>query len=216
MKNIFLDLDGTLVDSLPDLTAALNQMLNSFDLPDITQRQVGNIIGKGFPATVKKILGLYLSESEINNVSAQALSRVEKFYNKLCGTNTVLYPNVLSTLSTLSSTCQFAIVTNKNQDQAYKVVEKTGLDKYIKIIIGGDYTQYYKPHPLPLQTAMKKLNATAKNSVMVGDSITDFECAKNADLDCILVDYGYSGEVDLTALPCKALIHDFSSIIDLV
>ncbi|MFZ9035743.1 MAG: phosphoglycolate phosphatase [Francisellaceae bacterium] len=216
-KHLFFDLDGTLVDSLPDITEALNLMRAEFNLTPISLDIVAGIIGKGFPTTTRRVLALDLDEHEVEKQAHKALQYTLMYYEQSMGKYTTIFPGVIETLQKLKSRhIPMAIVTNKEEEHAIKVLDQTSLSAYFDVIIGGDTTDAYKPDPEPLEYAMSQLNAMAATSLMIGDSANDSECANAAGIDIILIDHGYNNGVDLSSLKQNGIINHIGEILDYI
>lgn len=213
IKNIFFDLDGTLIDSAGDITVAINTMRKNFNLEPVSKDIVANVIGKGYPNTVRKMLGLDLDDIHIENIIDEAIQIVSDTYISLNSANTTIYTGVLKTLQCLQQkNIRMAIVTNKEEGAAIETLQHLGLGKYFEAIVGGDTTDNYKPNPEPLMYAIKQLDASISESIMVGDSINDYKCAEACGMKTILLNYGYSNGVDLKSLDAFAHIDDFTSL----
>lgn len=214
IKNIFFDIDGTLVNTVGDITAATNAMRKHFKLNPITEDVIAGIVGKGYPTTVRKVLALDFNDKQyIESIADEGVKIVSQTYKSLNSANSKIYPNVLETLEFLKSKdIKMAVVTNKHEDDAIQSLTHLGLIDYFEIIIGGDTTSSYKPYPEPLLFAMSKLNAKAEESLMIGDSMNDFLCAKAVNIKAIMVSYGYHNGIDLKALDSFAYIDDFAEL----
>ena len=193
ISTILFDLDGTLIDSIPDITQALNNMRKKFSLPPIKADAVRNIVGRGFPTTVKKILSIDNSEQEVETIYKEAYQITLTEYTQHMGKHTTIFPNVIDTLIDLKKqNYRTAIVTNKESKHAILTIKHLNLEPYFDLIIGGNTTNNYKPHPEPVYFAMKKLQASPENSIMIGDSKSDIQAAKAANIRSIAVTYGYN------------------------
>ncbi|ABK89477.1 HAD family hydrolase [Francisella tularensis subsp. novicida] len=218
IKNIFFDLDGTLVNTVGDLTVATNNMRKHFGLNPVSEDVLANIIGKGYPTTVRKVLALDFDDKDyIESIADEGVKIVSQTYKTLNSANSKVYPNVFKTLDFLKQqNIKMAVVTNKHEEDAIQSLTHLGLVDYFEVIVGGDTTTSYKPYPEPLLFAMNKLNAKPEESLMVGDSINDFLCAQGANIKIVIVSYGYHNGIDLKSLESFAYIDDFSTIKNLI
>ncbi|AJI75358.1 HAD hydrolase, IA, variant 1 family protein [Francisella philomiragia subsp. philomiragia ATCC 25015] len=218
IKNIFFDLDGTLVNTVGDLTVATNTMRKHFGLEPVSEDVLANIIGKGYPTTVRKVLALDFDNKEyIESIADTGVKIVSQTYKTLNSTNSRVYPNVIETLDFLKQQgIKMAVVTNKHEEDAIQSLTHLDLINYFEVIVGGDTTTSYKPYAEPLLFAMDKLNAKAEESLMVGDSMNDYLCAREANVKTIMVSYGYHNGVDLEALDSFAYIDNFTKIKNIV
>ncbi|MFV9984362.1 MAG: HAD-IA family hydrolase [Francisella endosymbiont of Hyalomma asiaticum] len=218
IKNIFFDLDETLVNTIGDITVATNAMRKHFGLKPVSKNVLANIIGKGYLTTVRKVLVLDFSDKKyIESIIDEGVKILSDNYKILNSANSKVYPNVFETLDFLKQqNIKMAIVTNKHEEDAIQSLSHLNLLDYFDIIIGGDTTPSYKPNSEPLLFAMNKLNAKPDKSLMVGDSMNDFLCAQGANIKVVIVSYGYHNGIDLKSLDSFAHIDDFTEIKDLI
>ena len=214
IKNIFFDLDGTLVNTVGDLTVATNTMRKHFGLKPVSEEVLANIIGKGYPTTVRKVLALDFDDNDyIKSIADEGVKIVSQTYKSLNSANSKIYPSVVATLDYLKSkNIKMAVVTNKHEEDAIQSLTHLDLIDYFELIVGGDTTSSYKPYAEPLLFAMEKLNAKADESLMIGDSENDFLCAKDANVKSVMVSYGYHNGVDIKSLDSFAYIDDFAEL----
>ncbi|MER9123037.1 phosphoglycolate phosphatase [Mesorhizobium sp. M0959] len=191
-KVILFDLDGTLVDSAPDIAAAVNELLAGRDLPPLRLDQVKAMIGGGirklvdraFAASGTPLLGSALDEA--NRVMAP-------IYRRHLTGRTRLMPGVREVLTHLHlSGIAMAVVTNKPQLAAREILLHFRLTEYLGAIIGGDAVTYLKPAPDALLLALDLLQVEPRDTLMVGDSSADVAAARAAGMAVILLRGGYS------------------------
>ena len=219
IKNIFFDLDGTLVNTIGDITVATNSMRKHFGLKPVSKNVLANIIGKGYPTTVRKVLALDFTDKKyIESITYEGVKILSNNYKILNSANSKVYINVFETLDFLKQqNIKMAIITNKHEEDAIQSLSHLNLLDYFDIIIGGDTTPNYKPNSEPLLFAMNKLNAKPDESLMVGDSMNDFLCAQGANIKVVIVSYGYyHNDIDLKSLDSFAHIDDFAEIKNLI
>jgi phosphoglycolate phosphatase len=185
---LVFDLDGTLVDSLPDLRAALNDMLRGLLRRELSADEVRRMIGDGTHALVERALRATGEVVDLENAHQRFLD----FYQTAPTRLSRLYPNVATTLASLiRSGARLAICTNKQQAATLAVLEGFGIAKYFEVIVGGDVLPFRKPDPRHLLTALEQLRASPYEAVMVGDNENDYATARAADAAVILMRYGY-------------------------
>ncbi|MER8522434.1 phosphoglycolate phosphatase [Mesorhizobium sp. M0814] len=210
-KAILFDLDGTLVDSAPDIAAAVNELLAGRDLPPLRLDQVKAMIGGGirklveraFAASGTPLLGIALDEA--NRVMAA-------IYRRHLTGRTRLMPGVREVLTHLHlSGIAMAVVTNKPQLAAREILLHFRLTDYLGAIIGGDAVTYLKPAPDALLLALDLLQVEPRDTLMVGDSSADVAAARAAGMAVILLRGGYS-QIPVEEL-CADLVCD--SLFDL-
>ena len=200
-KNVLLfDLDGTLVDSAPDLALAVNQTLTHLGQAPFSQDIIRNWVGNGALCLISRALS---GHKEINadlpqDLIDSALALFLDFYTQCVCIDSVLYPQVKETLIELKQQgYRLAIITNKPEKFIDPILKGLALDGLFELQLGGDSLAERKPHPLPLFTACKLLNVTVEECVMIGDSKNDILAAKAASMDSIGLTYGYNYDEDL-------------------
>jgi len=206
---LVFDLDGTLIDSAPDLRAALNEMLRERGRAPLSLPQVRSMIGDGAAALVDRAL-------EASGVepagAASALPRFLQLYEADAVRLTRPYPEVPSTLAALRRRgYRTAICTNKPQHATYTVLEGLGLLPLFDGIAGGDRFAVRKPDPGHLVELIDSLGARTGATAMVGDSEIDAAAAHAAGLPLVLMRYGYARS-DPEALAADALLDDFADL----
>ncbi|ASP48739.1 phosphoglycolate phosphatase [Cognaticolwellia beringensis] len=199
-KSVLLfDLDGTLVDSAPDLAAAINEMLVTLGLKVFPQDKIRSWVGNGARTLVERALHHSLkdnvaandkySEEEVNSAVAIFL----KYYQRNLCVESVLYTGVKTTLLALKKQgYRLAIITNKPAEFIEPIVTGFGLSGIFELQLGGDSLKERKPHPLPLLYASTALNVSVNECIMIGDSKNDILAAKAANMQSIGLTYGYN------------------------
>ena len=194
MKNLnyfLFDLDGTLVDSVPDLTLSLNLLRAELDCSPLQEKQVAPMVGDGVGALVKRALGEDLYQP----------AHREKFmqlYDEHLLDHTSCYPGIEELLNCHSAD-KMAIVTNKPYLLTLKLLDGLNLTRYFKVIIGGDSYAEKKPHPLPVIKALEGLGAAPEQAVMIGDHHTDLHSGRDAGTATCFCAYGMGHADGLTA-----------------
>ncbi|MGH1486931.1 MAG: phosphoglycolate phosphatase [Cellvibrionaceae bacterium] len=197
---LIFDLDGTLIDSVPDLAVAVDEMLICLNLPLAGEDRVRTWVGNGAAKLVERALHYSLSysssnttESDAGKLMPDALKHFFKAYQQNCSQRTVLYPDVIETLSELKKRqVTMALVTNKPRQFVPPILQKLSMDHYFSLVLGGDDLPNKKPHPQPLLHCMETLGFSQQQTMMVGDSKNDVDAAKNANILVAAVDYGYN------------------------
>ena len=206
---LVFDLDGTLVDSAPDLHAALNQMLRERGRPALSLLQVKRMIGDGVPALVARALAASGADP------ADATGALPRFLDLYEANATRLsrpYPKVLETLTSLRQRgYRTSICTNKPQRATIAVVEGLGLGELFDGIAGGDRFLVKKPDPGHLLGLIGELDGRIEASAMIGDSENDAAVARAAGVPLVLMRYGYA-RVDPASLAADALLDHFSEL----
>lgn len=212
---LIFDLDGTLVHSLPDLTAALNRLLMEHDRPTVTEEAVAFMVGDGARMLVQRAwakTGVPPKEADLDKLT----DRFVAIYETSTAGATQPYPGVLATLETLATNGHpLAICTNKPHGATLKLLDELDLTRFFTAVVGGDSTPERKPQPGPVLAALKKLGVSADAALFIGDSRNDVQAATAAGVSCACVTYGYprGSAADLGA---DRLIDHFSQVLDLV
>ena len=206
---LVFDLDGTLVDSAPDLRAALNEMLRERGRPPLSLPQVKRMIGDGAAALVARALAASGGDPAD---AASALARFIELYEAEAVRLTRPYPAVPETLAALRRRgYRMAICTNKPQHATIAVLEGLGLLALFDGIAGGDRFAVRKPDPGHLLGLVGAVGARAEAAAMIGDSENDAAAARSAGLPLVLMRYGYA-RADLDPLGADALLDHFAEL----
>ena len=206
---LVFDLDGTLVDSAPDLHAALNLMLRERGHPALSLLQVKRMIGDGVPALVARALA---ASGADQRDAAKALPRFLELYEANPTELSRPYPGVPETLATLRRRgYRTAVCTNKPQQATIAVMQGLDLLPLFDGIAGGDRFAVRKPHPGHLLQLIAELGARPERSVMIGDNENDAAAARSAAVPVVLMRYGYA-RVDPGSLAADVLLDRFSEL----
>jgi phosphoglycolate phosphatase len=212
---VLFDLDGTLLDTLDAIAAALNQALAERSLAPLAVAEVRVMIGRGGPALIERALrrlGTTLEQSD----QAALLERYFLHYEHIesgAEHSARIYPGAGECLRQLHQLqLPLAVVTNKQQHLARGLLERLGLSEYVNVLIGGDSCERRKPDPQPLQVACEALGVEPAQALMVGDSINDVLAARAAGMHVVCVPYGYNEGNDPRALPCDAFVETLAEL----
>jgi len=202
-RAIIWDLDGTLIDSAPDLATALNAVLYQHGQNSLTIPQVRNMIGGGVAKLIER--ALRGSRLELDAEGAEALvPRFMDVYTKCATDKTTLLPAAGRVLNYFyNAGIVQGLCTNKPESVTHKILHALDIHSFFTSIIGGDSTAQKKPHPLPLQAVMQQLGAAPHECIMVGDSGADVGAARAAGVPVVLVPDGYIN------VPAESLGADF-------
>ena len=196
LDGIFFDLDGTLIDSSKDIATAANYALKKLGFSPLPEEEIVKHVGYGGERLMKGLLPVDDEET---------FRQAVKIFREYYFSNPVVYtkpykgiPQLLQRLKKEKK--QIAVITNKYEDISNQILEKLGLLEYINLVLGGDSVKNKKPNPEPVLKAQETLQT--QNSVMVGDSETDINAAKGANIPAILVEYGFGNkELAIQAKP---------------
>jgi phosphoglycolate phosphatase len=185
-RAVLIDLDGTLVDTLGDMTAAMNATLAEAGRPAIAPATVAEAVGEGASILVDLVLG--------EGASAAWLPVYLRHYRALNGSTATLYPNVREGLAAMHDAgLALACVTNKPSELVAPLLDAVGIASLFATCVGGGDTVEKKPKPAPLLFACERLAVAARATVMIGDSINDAIAAQAAGVVSLTVPYGYPG-----------------------
>ncbi|AWH88561.1 phosphoglycolate phosphatase [Limnobaculum parvum] len=206
IKGVGFDLDGTLVNSLPGLAAAIDATLKSLGLPAAGEERVSHWIGNGANVLIMRALSWAGGESS-KEYQDGARTLFDRYYNKFVEPGTQLYPHVESTLKALArSGMKMALVTNKPTPFVRPLLSSLGILDYFSVIIGGDDVIEKKPHPAPIYLVLGQLGLRADELVFVGDSRNDIQAGQAAGCPTIGFSYGYNyGESIALSHPDRVL-----------
>lgn len=218
-KVILFDLDGTLINSGPDLALAVNHMLQTLNRETFTEEVIDGWVGNGAQMLVQRALS---GRREIDknldaDLCSDALDIFLTFYAQNLCIATVTYPNVPTTLKALKETgYRLAIITNKPFAFVEPILKRLKLSGLFEIILGGDSLDKKKPNPLPLFHVCEQLNVSVDECVMVGDSKNDILAANAAGMQSVGVTYGYNYGEDIGVHNPTVRIDDFSKLLELL
>jgi phosphoglycolate phosphatase len=197
---ILFDLDGTLVDSVPDLALAIDCMLHDTGLPPAGEDKVRQWVGNGAAKLVARALADAQNISEEQLVPAQqstAFTRFMHHYHQTNGINSMLFTGVKEFLDACQQqSIKLAVVTNKPIEFTHTLLEKLSIQHYFCDVAGGDSFAEKKPHPMPLQKLIQRNHS--QRPIMIGDSMHDVQAARAAKVPVICVSYGYNHGVDIS------------------
>jgi len=198
VRAVLFDLDGTLVDSAPDLTLAANKMLSALGYPQVNCTQVKGWVGDGVRSLVLRALTAILGDVPAESLIEQSYVLFQRYYAESVYQDSTLYPGVHETLQTLkSSGLALACVTNKPSRFTKPVLEKSGLTGFFGAVVSGDDLSLKKPDPAPLEFAAEQLGVPLTACVLVGDSINDISAAGAAGIPVLWATYGYASQDDI-------------------
>jgi phosphoglycolate phosphatase len=181
-KYLIFDLDGTLVDSVADLTTSLNLLADELGHPQLTTDFVRTIVGDGASKLIKRAFGA-------ESYQREQLFRFLAIYAEHLLDHTYCYPGIKELLSRQSAD-RIALVTNKPHALTMQLLKGLGLAEHFKIVVGGDSYPEKKPHPLPVQKALEILGAQPNQSIMIGDHHTDLYSGRDAGTATCYCAYG--------------------------
>ncbi len=214
---IAIDLDGTLLDTAPDLAEAANRMRREIGQPPLDVAVSKNYVGNGIVRFVKRVLTDSMETEPDAALFATALPVFEKHYAQVMSRTTQPYPGVVEGLQEMRSQgFRLSCLTNKAQAFTLPLLRDTGLLPFFEFVVSGDTLRRKKPDPMPLQHSCEKLGVAAKNLLLIGDSANDTLAARAAGCPVFCVTYGYNGGNDVRTLAPDAVIASFTDALPLI
>jgi len=208
---VVFDLDGTLVDTLPDLHDALRQLLGERGLDAPDAQAVRRMTGDGAKKLVERALAWSQGALEVAALDA-AHARFLAIYNAAPCRRSRLFANVEAALDRLQAAgLRLGVCTNKPQAPTEAILDTLGLAPRFGSVIGGDSVARRKPHPDHLMAVLAALGVAPEAALMVGDSRNDLATAEACGAGCVLVDFGYS-DLPVQDLGAHAVISDFAEL----
>ena len=217
---MLFDLDGTLVETAPEIMDAVNDTLRHFAMPEVTQAQVNDWIGQG----TRELLLLALADATATPVEAlragDLLAGIEPVYQRCyqqrCGTRSQLYPQVRQTLQGLRAQgVKLALVTNKESSYTQVVLDVHQLEGLLDVVVCGDSLPSKKPDPAGVRQCLAQFGVAPQRALFVGDSSIDAATARNAGMPVWLLPYGYNMGQPVTACAPDRVIEDVSVLLNM-
>jgi phosphoglycolate phosphatase len=213
---ILFDLDGTLVDTAPDLMLAHNHVMRKFGYPTKSTEDIRNLVGKGAEALIgRSIWGQ--AKKEFSKVLDEKIKdeMVKEFVN-FYGKNIVNESTLITGVKDFLIWCKeqnisMAVCTNKQEHLSNDLLKKIGIYDFFEYVAGSDTFDYCKPDPRHLTNVVEILDGDLKKTIMIGDSETDANAGKAAEIPVILLENGYT-EKNTTEIYHNHLIKDFTGI----
>jgi phosphoglycolate phosphatase len=205
---VLLDLDGTLLDTIGDLAAAVNAMRGELGLAPLPVFQVRGYVGKGSEILVHRAL-TEQPDGRVEDASlfVRAMDGFRRHYHACNGASAVLYPGVREGLEAMQAAgLALACVTNKPQEFTLPLLERTGLRAFFRAVVSGDTLDRKKPDPAPLLHACDLLGVAPAAAVAIGDSVNDVLAARAAGCRVFAVPYGYSEGQPVQDLELDAIV----------
>ncbi len=219
MRGAIFDLDGTLADTADDLLASANAILAPAGLPLLDPVAERRFAGRGGRAMIRRSLEIAgramdaPDEIELTNRLYPALLAA---YEPRIADKTYLYEGVLSCLDQLAGDgWRLGVCTNKPENLALMLLERLGVKQRFGAILGADTLPVRKPDPEHVLETVRRIGAAPERSIMIGDTRTDLDAARNAGLPCVLVSFGYAAE-PLSELAPDHIIDRFEDLLRIV
>ncbi len=216
-RAVLIDLDGTLLDTVPDIAAAVNAMRAEVGQAALPTATVASYIGKGADVLVHRVLTGSLDGCAAPDQFECAKDSFYRHYRRFNGHAALVFPGVPGALAELQARgFRLACVTNKPREFTLDLLERVGLVDYFEVVISGDDTLEKKPHAAPVLAACERLEVTPAEAVMIGDSENDLLSARAAGCRVILVEGGYNEGTTVAALAADAIVEALPDALHLI
>jgi phosphoglycolate phosphatase len=208
---IVFDLDGTLVDTAPDLVRALNETMDLEGLPNVRLDVVRQMVGQGARALIERGAGLFNVTFSAARLDQLTQAFIE-FYRADIARDSRPFPGVEEALDTLAGLgAKLSVCTNKRTDLSQQLLESLGLADRFSAIVGADAVTDRKPHPEHYRAAVARAGGVVRRSVMIGDTAADVASARGAGAPVAIVSFGYC-DGDCTRLGADLLLDRFAEL----
>ena len=213
---ILFDLDGTLVDTAPDLMLAHNHVMKKFGYPTKSTEDIRNLVGKGAGALIGRSIWGQAKKEFSKVLDAKIKDEMVKEFVNFYGKNIVNGSTLVNGVKDFLIWCKeqnisMAVCTNKQEHLSNDLLKKIGIYDFFEYVAGSDTFDYCKPDPRHLTNVVEILDGDVKKTIMIGDSETDANAAKAAEIPVILLENGYT-EKNTTEIYHNHLIKDFIGI----
>jgi phosphoglycolate phosphatase len=193
IRAVIVDLDGTMLDTVPDFHVAINRMRADMGLAEISRQRIEKMVGKGSENLIRGVLGGDFSPAEVETRFAGAMAAYQRHYLDINGDHSALYGDVVAGLEAMQAMgLRMACVTNKPIAFAKPLLARKGLAPYFEIVYGGECLPRKKPDPMPLLQVCADFALDPAQVVAIGDSSNDAEAARAAGCFVLTVPYGYN------------------------
>ncbi len=210
---VLIDLDGTLVDSVPDLAYCVDEAMTRIGRRPWGEAKVRQWVGNGVERLVKRALLGALEGEPDEDLLAKTLPIFMAVYADNISGRSVLYPGVEAGLTALKQQgFRVCCVTNKAEQFTLPLLRDMGIEHFFEMVVSGDTTARKKPDPMPLLYAAEKMAITAENSLMVGDSVNDVIAARRAGFGVVCLPYGYNHGNDIRDANPDAVINTLDEL----
>jgi phosphoglycolate phosphatase len=213
---ILFDLDGTLVDTAPDLMLAHNHVMKKFGYPTKSTEDIRNLVGKGAGALIGRSIWGQAKKEFSKVLDAKIKDEMVKEFVNFYGKNIVNESTLVTGVKDFLIWCKeqnisMAVCTNKQEHLSNDLLKKIGIYDFFEYVAGSDTFDYCKPDPRHLTNVVEILDGDVKKTIMIGDSETDANAAKAAEIPVFLLENGYT-EKNTTEIYHNHLIKDFIGI----
>jgi len=214
---VLIDVDGTLVDSVPDLAYCVDEMMMQLGLPVRGEAAVRDWVGNGVERLVRRALINSIDGEPEEAIFDKAYPLFLKLYAENTCKRSGLYDGVREGLDWLKAQgFKVGCVTNKATQFTIPILKALGIHDDFETIVCGDTLEEKKPHPLPLLHSAEKLGVKPENALMIGDSISDVKAARAAGFSIVCMSYGYNHGVDIRESNPDAVVDSMAQFADVI
>ena len=211
-KAVLFDMDGTVLDTVGDLTDAINVSLEKFGFPARSQEEVKSFLGKG-PA---HFVNCAVPEGTDAATKQQVLAFYEPYYDSHCQIKTAPYPGIMELLKALQARgIKLAVISNK-QEPAVKALAEQHFAGLLELAVGTSARIRCKPDPSAVLAAMAELGVEKEETLYVGDMDVDLNTARNAGIDCVCVAWGFLGRKKLEARGAEQIVDNTEQLLEFI
>lgn len=208
-----IDLDGTLVDSVPDLAWCTDQTMLALGMPERGETKVRNWVGNGVERLIKRALIDQLDGEPAEALYAKAAPIFMGLYAENTSKRSQLYPAVKQGLKWLKQQgIHLGCVTNKDENFTMPILNNLGIRDYFELVVSGDTLPQKKPDPAPLLYAAHYFGVEPNQALMIGDSVNDVKASRAAGFQIICMSYGYNHGTDIRLANPDAVIDSFAEL----
>jgi len=213
---VLFDLDGTLVDTAPDLMRAHNHVMKKFGFPTKSTEEIRNLVGKGAAALIGRSIWGQAKKEFHGVIDLKIKDEMSKEFVNYYGKNIINESTLIKGVKDFLIWCKnqnisMAVCTNKQEHLSNDLLKKIGIYDFFEYVAGSDTFDYCKPDPRHLTSVVEILDGDVNKTIMIGDSETDANAAKAAEIPVILLENGYT-EKNTTEIYHNHLIKDFIGI----
>ncbi|MFC5459765.1 phosphoglycolate phosphatase [Massilia niabensis] len=217
IRAAIIDLDGTMLDTVPDFELALNGMRAEFELAPITQDVIHPMVGKGSEKLIRDVLALDYDAARIDALFDDAMAAYQRHYLAINGERSSLFDGVIEGLQAMRSLgLRLACVTNKPIAFTTPLLAQKGLAPFFELVYGGDSLPRKKPDPLPLLQVCKDFDLAPSQVLAIGDSSNDAEAARAAGCFVLTVPYGYNHGRPVQTIDSDGIVNSLLDAAELV
>lgn len=211
IKAVIWDLDGVVVDTMPDIVNALRVAARAVGYGELSEEQTRGKVGGGAVKAFQLLFG-----DEGAQFVSPAVKHFKEYYPEHCADTSRLYPGVSEVLAGLAGKVRFAMATAKIRSASSRLLTALGVRDYFEYIVAADDVQRMKPDPQSVHMVLERFQLSGDQVVMVGDMKTDILAGRAAGVHTIGVTYGYGTAADLTAAGAEALVAHPSELIGVI